>query len=263
MKAFKTISLLVGLILVGLPLSAVEVSKKPTADEIAKDAFERAFVGLQKGTATIQMDITPETSKSRTLSFKAMHTTDGLLRYLIKVVKPASLAGMSYLALQKKDGFPDQYMYTPSDKVVSQVAAGKGTSSFFGSPNITYADLGAYANGDKEKVELKLLDDTKIKGEDCYVLQITIKDTRSPYSQIIGNVRKSDRIPVEMSFYDQSKALLKTLTVLELGKVASASVPVKLEMKSVSGSKTVLTIINSKPDARLSDSDFTTDAMQR
>lgn len=258
------------LLLAAATLSAAAVAApapaaaEPTADQIVEKALNKGAVGFKQGSATLQMNVVSAKgeAKQRTLELKAMRTPDGLLHSMVKFKKPAEVAGIAFLVHEKKDALPDQYVYVPQAKVVRRVAAGNATSSFFGS-DFTFGDLMPLPVSQRDKVQITKLADQEVGGQPAYVLEVVPKIEGSPYGKIVAYVQKESLTPLKVEFFDPSQKPLKTLSVKKLKKIEGELVPVELHMESVSGSRTELVVENPDPKAKLSESDFTEEAMQR
>jgi hypothetical protein len=237
----------------------------PTADELAKKGLGSSFAGLQQGYAEMRMLITSATGvqKDQTLSFKSMRDSDGMLLYLLRFESPAELAGTSFLVRERKGALPAQYIYLPATKSVQEVAAGKATSSFFGSDFI-YADLLPYPTDKKGQVELsRLPDNDNVGGQKCYVLEVKINDEKAPYSKIVASIEKEKMNPLQVEFFDRAGKALKTLKVLKLKKMEGKLVPVEFEMKNLqAGSKTQIFINTIDSKRKFKAEEFTKDALR-
>jgi hypothetical protein len=236
-----------------------------TADQIIDKALAKGTVGLDQGTAVLKMTITNQRgeSKSRTLGLTAMKDKGGLVKSMIKFQKPAEVAGISFLVLEKKDALPDQYVYVPAAKVVRRVAAGNASSSFFGS-DFAFVDLMPLPTNERDQVDMKRLPDTKIGGQPAYVMEAIPLVEGAPYGKLITYLHKEYFSVLKIEFFDGDKKPLKTLKVRKFKKIKGELVPVELTMSNIQkGSKTKLEILNPNPDAKLSESDFTQEAMQR
>ncbi len=237
---------------------------EPSAEEIVEKALNKGAVGFKQGSATLLMNVVSAKgeAKQRTLELKAMRSPDGLLHSMVKFTKPAEVAGIAFLVHEKKDALPDQYVYVPQAKVVRRVAAGNATSSFFGS-DFTFGDLMPLPVSQKDKVQITKLADQTVGGQVAYVLEVIPKIEGSPYGRVVAYVQKETLTPLKIEFFDPSLKPLKTLSVKKLKKVADELVPVEVVMEAVSGSRTELSVENPDPNAKLSESDFTEEAMQR
>jgi hypothetical protein len=237
---------------------------EPTVEELVQKALSKGAVGFKQGTASIQMTIVTAKgeSKPRSLEIKAMRGGDGLLRSLVKFTTPADVNGTSFLVVEKKDALPDQYVYVPKAKVVRRIAAGNASSSFFGS-DFTYADLMPLPMSEKDKVAIARLADADGGGQPVYVLEVVPKIEGAPYGKLVAYVHKTLLVPLKIEFFDGAKAPLKTLRVKKLQKVDGEQIPVEVEMKSETGARTELTLEKVDPAAKLTEADFTEEAMQR
>ena len=246
---------------------AAKASKPPvdlSADEIVKRALDKGSIGFKRGEATLRMTLTTATgeAKERTLDIRAMRGEDGMFRSLVKFTKPADVNGTAFLVLEKKDALPDQYVFVPKAKVVRRIAAGNASSTFFGS-DFTYGDLMPLPLSQRDKVSVEKGPDTDVGGQPAYVLTILPKLEGSPYGKIIAYVHKELLVPLKIEFFDPQMKALKTLKVKRLQKVGNETVPVEIEMKAEAGTRTDLVLEKVDPEAKLTDADFTEEAMQR
>lgn len=246
--------------------AATPAGKELSADEIVEKALGKGAVGFRQGTATIKMTIVSAKgeAKERTLDVKAMRGEDGMLKSMVKFSKPADVNGTAFLVVEKKDALPDQYVYVPKAKIVRRIAAGNASSTFFGS-DFTYGDLMPLPMSEKDKVAIEKLADGDVGGQPVYVLQLTPKIDGAPYGKVVAHVHKELLVPVKIEFFDNKQAALKTLRVKKLQKIKGSNeqVPVEIEMKANTGARTELVLENVDPNAKLLESDFTEEAMQR
>ena len=245
--------------------AAAPAPPEPSAEEIVNKALNKGAVGFKTGKATLTMTIVSAKgeSKERTLDIKAHRGEDGLLRSLVRFTKPAEVNGIAFLVHEKKDALPDQYVFVPAAKVVRRVAAGNASSSFFGS-DFTFGDLMPLPVSQKDKIQIVKKADGEVGKQPVYIIEITPKIEGSPYGHLVVYVQKDLLVPLKIEFFDPAQKPLKTLQVKRLKKVEGGdTVPVELEMKAASGSHTELVVTDLDPKAKLSDADFTEEAMQR
>lgn len=249
-----------------LALAAPAAAGELSAEQIIDKALSQgAAVAFQQGTARLTMTVvTPRGEAARrTLEIKAMKGEDGLLRSLVKFVKPADVAGIAFLVRQKKDALPDQYVYVPAAKVVRRVAAGNAGSSFFGS-DFTFGDLMPLPEGQRDQIKINRLPDGTVGKQPTYVVEAAVQVEGSPYSKLVVHVDQKMLTPLKIDFFDPTGKELKTLSVRKLKKLKGEVVPIDVVMKNVqTGSRTELVIEEPNPDAKLSEADFTEEAMQR
>lgn len=251
-----------------LPLAAAPSARAEelSAQQIVDKALSQgAAVAFQQGTAKLTMTIVSARgeAKRRSLEVRAMRGPDGLLRSLVKFTKPADVAGIAFLVREKQNALPDQYVYVPAAKVVRRVAAGNAGSSFFSS-DFTFGDLMPLPASERDKVKITRLEDGTVGKQPTYVIEAVPMVEGSPYSKLVVYVDQKRLTPLKIDFYDPAGKELKTLTVRKLKKVKGELVPVDVVMKNAqTGSRTELVIDDPNPEAKLSDADFTEEAMQR
>lgn len=237
---------------------------EPSAEAIVDRALARGAVGFKQGAASIKMTIVSQKgdARERSLDIRAMRGADGMLKSMVKFTRPAEVNGTAYLVLEKKDALPDQYVFVPKARVVRRIAAGNATSTFFGS-DFTYADLMPLPVSQRDKVQIAKLPDADIDGQPVHVIDVQPKIDGSPYGRLVAHVHKELLVPLKIDFFDPQGAPLKTLSVRKLQKVNGELVPVEVEMKAAAGSRTQLVLEKVDPDLRLTEADFTEEAMQR
>lgn len=235
-----------------------------SAEEIVDKAMENGSIGFSKGTATLQMDITDAKgqTKRRTLDVKAMKDDEGL-KTLLKFSRPAEVAGMGFLVVEKADSLPDQFLYMPAARVTRRIPAGNATGSLFGS-DFAYVDLMPLPAAERDQAEMTRLDDAKVGGRAAYVVRTDIDVTGSPYSRLVTYVDQQYLMPLRIEFFDEDGKRLKTLKIKALKKVQERLLPTRLVMENVQkGTSTEIRVSDVQPDAPLTASDFTEEALQR
>jgi hypothetical protein len=256
--------------------------KGPTPEALAKNAFGASFAGLTKGSAEMRMVITKgNTVIDRTISFKSMREGK-LLRYLVTFDSPPDERGTAFLVREKEKDFPEQYIWLPATKTLTQATAGKAVGSFFGSDFIN-ADLEPYPEGKNDKVKLTRLPDRTVGQEievsyleagqkkvrkitsdqKSYVLRVAISDPQSPYSRIEAVILAKEMLAAQVDFFDPKGNPLKTMKVRKLSDVEGSLVPVDFVMQSAAGSKTEITVSKIKPNATFDKEEFTKEALRR
>lgn len=261
--AFRILALMVA-VLLSLGANAAQAAARPTPDELMNKSFGGTFAGLLKGYAEIRMVITSPTgvTTDRTLSFRSMRTQGNLLLYLLRFENPADIRGTAFLVREQKGSFPLQYVYLPAAKQVNQVAAGKGTASFFGS-DFLYADLWPITDDQKGDVKLSALDDKEVDGKKCYVVEAKIARTDSPYSRIVAYILQDKQRAIQVEFFGQDGKLLKSMKVLKFGEADGKAVPFDIEMKSTRGSTTKISVTKLDPKKTFKEDEyFTKDALR-
>lgn len=253
-------------------LAIIAVAAPPaTAEELnAEQIIEKALsqgsaVAFQQGTASLTMTIVNAQGqeKKQSLDIKAAKDDKGLLRSLVRFTSPAGVAGVSFRVLEKKDALPDQFVYIPATKQIRQITAGSATSSFFGS-DFTFVDLMPLPADQRDQVKITRLPDGSVGKQKTYVIEAAPQVAGSPYSKLVVHVDQKMLIPLKIEFFDPAKKALKTLSIRKLKKMKGEVIPVDMVMKNVQkNTRTELVIEKLNPDAKLTDADFTDEAMKR
>jgi hypothetical protein len=116
---------------------------------------------------------------------------------------------------------------------------------------------------EKDKVAIERQADGDIGGQPVYVIGVAPKIQGAPYGKVVAYVSKDFLVPLKIEFFDNDNKPLKTLRVHKLEKVNGETVPVDVEMTAENGSRTELQVEKIDPAAKLTDNDFTEEAMQR
>lgn len=236
------------------------------AEKILLGAYQGAFLGLTNGEASLRLTsgaCSGTHKKNRVMSLKLRTDDAGMVSYLIKFLQPSDIRGTAFLVREKKDGFPDQYVYLPAAKLVRSIAAGNSTATFFGT-DFLYADLLPAPKNIAEQAVVNKLADQNLSGQGVSVIEITPKVEASPYGKIQVFVNKTQSSLVQIHYYDRSNKKLKTLTVSDYKEFGHRRIPTKLEMKNEQrNTVTVLNIESPKEDIKFTAADFSESAMKR
>lgn len=140
-------------------------------------------------------------------------TKNGLERHYVKFIKPADVAGTSFLTLEQKEGSDLQYLYLPVLHKVRRIEASGKKGSFMGS-DFTYKDMESIKI---DEWKYRLLRQENYKGLNCYVVEArpankeVLKETG--YSKKISWIDSKDFLVRKIEFYDEVGNLLKILTL--------------------------------------------------
>jgi len=152
--------------------------------------------------------------RERTLQSYSKIENDLEKRY-VKFIKPADVAGTSFLTLEQPEGSDLQYLYLPVLHKVMRIEAGKKKGSFMGS-DFSYKDMESI-NIDEWKY--KLLKEEKYEGMLCYVVESTPATEKvkkeTGYSKKISWIDSKNFLVHKVEFYDELGNLLKILTLKE------------------------------------------------
>ncbi len=210
--------------------------------------------------ANVTMTITSKTGVVKTREFKMYELKGkaGEFSVLIKFLQPADVKGTSFLTVESADSSKNQYIYLPSLKKTTRIAASDKNKPFMGS-DLTYDDFGSRK---LDGYSFKLLGEESYGGKPCWKVESVTKDTSSPIRRTVSLVDKESYIIVSADFYDKTDTLFKQMRVKKTEKIEGFWTMIELEMKNLStGSSTALVFDEVHYNSGLSVSMFSKDAL--
>lgn len=213
-------------------------------------------------TSDVMMKITSKTGSVKTREFKMYELKGkaGESSILIKFLQPADVKGTSFLTTESQAGEKNQYIYLPSLKKTTRIAASDKNKPFMGS-DLTYDDFGSRKLDD---YTFNLLGEESYNGKVCWKVESLTKDKSSAISRTVSLVDKESSIIVSADFYDKSGTLFKQMRVSKAEKIGGFWTMVELEMKNLStGSSTSLVFNEVSYNTGLSSSMFSKDALAK
>jgi len=211
-------------------------------------------------TANVLMKITSKTGSIKTREFimYQLKQKDGSTSILIKFLQPADVKDTSFLTVESGNGEKSQYIYLPSLKKVTRIAASDRNKPFMGS-DLTYDDFGSRK---LEDYSFNLLGEETFDGRACWKVESISKDTIQSTSKIISLVDKESLIVMKADFYDKAGVLYKQMVVHKTDRISGYWTMLELDMKNLStGSSTNLTFNAVKYNSGLSASMFSKDGL--
>jgi len=195
-------------------------------------------------TGTTSIILTDKNGKQKTR--EATMIQKGMDMRIFKFTAPSSQAGIAVLSL------PDDimYMYLPAFGKERRISSSVKSQNFAGT-DFSYDDMEAKPNS--EKYTPKYL---RTEG-DAYVLELTPKSSKSPYSKIIMKVHKTHYYPMSGEYYDKGGKKVKegTTTYVKIGNYWNAKEMVMIDLKKNHTTKMIMSDV--VYDQGLSDDDFT------
>jgi hypothetical protein len=230
-----------------------------TAAEISKKSRERGALNLVGLTAEMKLVSTGADGKAKEqVLTSTSKTINGKNHALARFSAPAGVAGVAVLTIAGDSSGDDVSLYLPKLKRVRKVAKSDRGKAFMDT-DFSYADIGS--NGARDE-DTKRLEDAKVEGRDCYVLEGK-GDDGSPYGNVKMFIDKQTWVPMQVDYADKSGKAWKRYRTLKLKQfkdrvLASDSVMENL----VAGSKTQMSIIK-LDESTLGDEAFTDRALER
>ena len=231
-----------------------------TAAEISKKSRERGALNLVGLTAEMKLTSIAADGKSKEqVLTSTSKTINGKSHALARFSAPAGVSGVAVLTIAGEQGQGDDVsLYLPKLKRVRKVAKSDRGKAFMDT-DFSYADIGS--NGTRDE-DTKRLEDSKIEGRDCFVLEGKGDDS-SPYGQVKMFVDKQTWVPMQVEYADKSGKPLKRYRTLKLKQFKERVLAAESVMENLqSGTKTQMTVLKLE-DSTLGDEAFTDRALER
>ncbi len=203
-----TITLLFGLLLVGLPALVMAETPEERGLAIAIEADHRDS-GWQDQTARLEMILrnrhgqeSRREIRSRTLEVdgdgdKSMSIFDS----------PRDIKGTAFLSYTHALKPDEQWLYLPALKRIKRISSNNKSGPFMGS-EFAYEDL---TSQEVEKYHYRYLRDETVDGREAFVIESRPAYRHSGYTRLVTWLDKTMYRPLRTEFYDRKNALLKTL----------------------------------------------------
>ncbi len=236
---------------------------EPTAKEIADKALDNNMFSTANAQADVNLTVSKggKVVRERRIITKIVRA-DGEVRSFVEFTSPADVAGTRFLSVEKKGATADQYIYLPAFKKVKRVVGTQRTRSFMGT-DFSYADLDGR---DPDAATWKKLDDAKIGGQDCYVLEATPKRPGDEdYAKSVLWVHKKHLVPMRIDFFGKGgERVMKRFSVKRLEKKDGRWIATDSKMETLSKStSTNLVLVAVDFEKPIDPADLTRQALER
>ncbi len=184
---------------------------------------------------------------------------DGGRSYLIRIVRPAEVQGVTLLAVENKMKEIDQYLYLPDVGEARRLRGKSQSGSFLGS-DFTFQDL---LRETPSNFRYERLEDVFINGVECYSVKArsNSQEEGNTYQYRNMYIEKEEYDLLKIDYYGQSDELLKTFSAFDYHSPQIKGITTRprravMENKS-KNSITVFTVIEGRIDQEIPDNLFT------
>ena len=184
---------------------------------------------------------------------------DGGRSYLIRIIRPAEVEGVTLLAVENKMKEIDQYLYLP-DVGEARRLRGKSQSGAFLGSDFTFQDL---LRETPSNFRYERLEDVFINGVECYNVraQTNSLDEGNPYHSRNMYIAKGEYDLLKIDYFGQTDELIKTFSAFDYHSPQIKGITTRprravMENKS-KNSITIFTVIEGRIDQEISDNLFT------
>lgn len=234
-----------------------------SAEAIRDKVVENNSFGFNNARAEVKLTLVSKrnTRRERMIRVDSLDTAEGK-RTMVRFLKPADVAGTSFLSVEQTERDDDQYLYLPSLDKSKRISGGQKNQRFMGT-ELTYADM---ESRDLKDGKVTRLPDEAYGGGQVYVLEATPRegDKESQYSRTKSWIHKVSSVPLKVEFYDRKGKLLKTLKVKRLEKQDGRWIAKETLIENTqSKAKTEMSIVSIAFDVKLNAAMFTERALRQ
>lgn len=191
---------------------------------------------------------------------------EGNMRYLIRLLSPDTVKGVTLLTLEKPDAEDEQWFYLPALGTPRKITGNQKSGYFLGS-DFTFEDL---RHEDTEKHDYYRLMDDEIEGREVYLIMSAPAgmnvEMASGYANRLLYIDKETLEIAKIEFYDQGKK--EASKIFEASDFKGAEVdgpatrPGRVIMKNRDKkTHSVMTLVKSRLDAPIQEIFFDPDAL--
>ncbi len=201
-------------------------------------------------TGKTKIILTDKSGKQKTR--EANIAQKGMDKRIFEFTAPSSQAGIAILSLPKDV----MYLYMPAFGKARRISSSVKSQNFAGT-DFSYDDMESKPYSEKYTPKL-------IKTEsDAFVLELTPKSPKSPYSKLIVKIQKTNFYPISAEFYDKGNRKIKegTSVYKKIGNYWNAQEMTMTTLKK--NHKTKMIMSDVKYDSGLTDGDFTVRKLKR
>lgn len=233
-----------------------------TAQEIAEKALRNNTFSTNNARVEMDLEISKKgkVTRKRSLLTK-IKRADEKTRAFVEFRAPADVAGTRFLSVDEGEDSSYQFIYLPAFKKVKRVVGSQRSKSFMGT-DFSYSDLDGR---DVDSANWRRLEDAKIGGQDCFVIEGVSKGKSEDYGRSVLWVHKKLLVPMRIDFFGQDrKTIQKRFSVRKLEKrdkrwVATDSTMATPKKKT----KTRMMVKKISFEANIPDHELTKSALER
>lgn len=240
-------------------LAATDAVPAGSADEVTacikKNKPEKSSVQLVEFTA---VDRIGGERVSRAKIKGKKFDADSMRRVMLQFSKPLEVRGSAFLAIEREEGPPDMFLYTPELRKAKRVTGQGGGGKLFGT-DFSYEDFVRW-QGLNQPGETTRKPDAVVAGQPVWVLETEpAKETESSYQRVLFFVDQATCVALKVESYESGDAPRKVLTadpgqLLEEGGVWFASELLMRDLRDETHTRVIVEDV--EVDRSLKDSEF-------
>jgi hypothetical protein len=232
------------------------------ADELGADAIAARFVAAQTAEsemAFIRMEVMRqgEVVDERRLLALYERGPEEAGRYLVRVVRPQDVEGVTVLAKVEADGKTEQSIFLPTIGRMRPISGEAHATPFLGS-EFSYSDLLNEIPGVQQYTRLE---DATVQGAACYVIRAHIHSEDAVYSYRDLYIEQETFRLHRIEYFNADGGLIKTLNCFDYGAAEIFGRTLRphrsVMTNATTGSSTTFTVIAGRMGEDFEDALFT------
>ena len=249
--------LLVGLTVVGVPLSGQDVTSR--GEEIVREV-ERRSRGYRDFEADLVMRILEgDRERIREMHVQGLESEDGD-RTRMTLERPPDLAGTEFLSALEGDGQRHQWIYLPAARRVRRISGARSSDSFLGS-HFTYDDM---TPPKVEGFRYRWIRDEEIEGQPGAVVERTSLDNLSEYPRQLLWIEMERYVLRRIEFFTSEGEHRRSLEISQHMEIDGFWLPGQMTMVHLEdGANTILQWSDMRVGVGLSARDFESSRLGR
>ncbi len=251
--------ILSSVILSAVTLSAMHHKKPLTGAQIIDKYVEKQEVYSELDYIKMSIISPGPTVLERRFLAVYKKNTEGGRSYLIRIIRPADVEGVTLLAVEDKDKEIEQYLYLP-DVGTPRRLRGQGQAGAFLGSDFSFQDL---LRETPSNFRYERLEDVFVNGVGCYNVRALAnsEEEGNPYQYRNMYIEKEGYDLLKIEYFGQADKLMKTFNAFEYHSPKIKGVttrPRRAVMENNDkNSITVFTVIEGRIDQEFSDDLFT------
>ena len=184
----------------------------------------------------------------------------GNSKAMLRFTEPPEVKGVALLIHNHPDRSSDQWMWRPQIGRDQRVALQDRSARFFGT-DFSFEDL---EERDVDQFDYKLLGDDSIEGAACWKIDSRPKQSKtSQYVNLLLWVRKDNHLVAQVEGYNKT-GLARRINYRDIQNVQGHWTARRLEvLDTKTNSRTILKLEKLEYDVKMSENDFTLQALRR
>lgn len=242
--------------------AAPRMLAQPDAPELVGRILQSDPWGLGDAEVAARAIVRDKSGRATELAFtaKSKRYEGNLTKSVVRFTRPADLAGVGFLQIQKREGDDERWLYLP-DVSRSRRIAGRTRQNAFMGTDFSYADLD---RRDLRESSAVLRPDDAIDGVACWHIDASPKASDSSYARLEIWLRKDNSVPIRWLMYARSGTLVKTLEAKELRQIDKRWFIVRSTMVNhADGRTTELILDRITATSQIPDREFTIGALEK